>query len=128
MFEFHQRNMQIRDEMIPWVNFTNILQAAFTCPDSKRAKNPFNSSSFLRFWDLGKQKLRVNTLIRWDHGELYKVLLTFWWWKLKKNDLSYEQQNIIHKTKYSESPNNRKWNINKTFFFQLIFLIWEKVT
>ena len=40
------------------------LSAAFTHTDPKRAKKTVKSSSFLRFWDLHAQKLRINTLMK----------------------------------------------------------------
>ena len=35
-----------------WVNFTNVLCAAFTLEDPKSAKKTVKLSSLLRFWDL----------------------------------------------------------------------------
>ena len=44
------------------------LRAAFTCADPKSAKKTVKSSSFLRFWDLGAEKLRINTLMKLTHA------------------------------------------------------------
>jgi len=36
------------------VNFINVLQTTFMCPDHKSAENTVKASVFLRFWDLGE--------------------------------------------------------------------------
>jgi len=43
----------------PWVNFTNILQAAFKHKDPQSTKESKVISVSLRFWDLPAQKLCV---------------------------------------------------------------------
>ena len=50
--------------LVRWVNFTNILQAAFTHADPNSAKKTVKSRSFLRFWDLHMYKFCINTLMK----------------------------------------------------------------
>ena len=45
--------------MASWVNFTNILRAAFTHSDPNRAKKTVKSSTFLRLQDLPAKKLCI---------------------------------------------------------------------
>jgi len=44
------------------IDFTNVLQTAFTRADPKSAKKPQVISVFLRFWDLPEQNLFIK---RW---------------------------------------------------------------
>ena len=48
----------------PWVNFTNILQAAFTLTDPKRAKKTVKLSSFLALLGSACVKATRRTLVK----------------------------------------------------------------
>jgi len=62
-------------KLTPGVNFTKVIQVAFTKEDPKSTKNIDHLTIFLRFWDLWVSKLCVIMLVKSTIFKSFHTLL-----------------------------------------------------